>query len=102
MSVSKEQTNLILAGAAIAVVGYGIWSYVSTSGTEESAQDSLKKQKTVLEEAQSFFTDEAKDEIRSLYKTDAISRAKFVSDARYRLAYAFLRGGKTFEGKVTV
>jgi hypothetical protein len=34
MSLSKEQTNLVLAGAAIAVVGYGIWSYVSGNKEE--------------------------------------------------------------------
>jgi len=34
MSISKEQTNLLMAGAAIAVVGYGIWSYVSNKEEE--------------------------------------------------------------------
>lgn len=53
-------------------------------------------------EQQAFFVDAAHDEIKTLYKTEAFKRSEEVSDVSYRLAYALLKGGETFEGQVEV
>ena len=47
MSLSKEQTQLLAAGAAIAVIGYGIWSWVSNKPDSDSAESD--KTLTVIE-----------------------------------------------------
>ena len=50
----------------------------------------------------SFFKDEGKDELRTLYCKDALYRSSYIHDVKYRIAYALLPGGKTFHGSVQI
>jgi len=96
MSLSKEQTQLIAAGAAIAVIGYGIWSWVQNKGESEGQENDKKL--TVIEEAHKLFVDAQAEGVKTLYKKEAFKRSSEVTDVSYKLAYALNRGGDTFEG----
>ena len=48
------------------------------------------------------FEDAAADEIKTLYKQEAFERSRLVSDVEYKLAYALIPGGTTFEGNVVI
>jgi len=48
------------------------------------------------------FTDPDYDKQKTLYRSDAIERSKYVSDVQYELALAMLRGGQTFFGQVSI
>lgn len=98
MSISKEQ-SYVVAGAAIAVIGYGIWAYVSAAEADQP-QDKIGKHVSVIEEAHKFFEDTDKEAKQTLYKTEAFKRSDMVSDVSYKLAYALNRGGETFQGHV--
>lgn len=76
--------------AALAAAGYLLYSNMSTD-----------KQDAGILKGKGF-KDEGKDQLRTLYKTEAAKRAELISDVSYRIAYALLRGGKTFLGQVKV
>jgi hypothetical protein len=62
---------MIIAGTALALVGYGVWSYVSRpAGTPSENISDEDKSKTVIEEARDYFTDDKKGEVVSIYKKD--------------------------------
>jgi hypothetical protein len=95
------------AVTALAVAGYGIWAYMKQQNT---AADDTKPEtltagdKMSPEEAiKHFFVDTAPaDDLKTLYRTEAMKRSEQVKDVSYRLAYALNRGGGTFQGQVEV
>ena len=79
MSLSKEIQYAVVAASALAV-GYSIYSYMSPK------------------ECPYGFIDVAKAEKRPLYKKEAYQRSQDVTDVQYQLAYALIKGGKTYHG----
>lgn len=77
---------------ATAVAGYAAYSYMGQPAAASTASKS----------ASSGFKDEGTDSLRTLYKTEANKRSKMIQDVSYRIAYALIRGGKTFHGQVQV
>ena len=49
--------------------------------------------------APGVFVDAQAEGTKFLYKTDAFERSEKVSNVRYRMAYALLRGGEHFHGQ---
>ena len=84
---------------AAAVAGYGIWSYfrANQDDTKTTTTEAMAPQ-----EALKYFIDKAHEEIKTLYKTEALARSQNVSDVRYKTCYALLRGGTTFEGVIEI
>jgi hypothetical protein len=109
---TKQQLQVLAAGAAIAVAGYGVYSYMAQDkdggagegGTEQPATEAelaegrspaLRKQ---VSERFEFFTDAGYDKPHSLKKEEADKRSGQVSNVSYKTAYALLRGGDNFHG----
>lgn len=116
-NVSTETKQIAATTAAAALIGYGIWAYsrssnqqpgeegeqITKAGTGQSGlSQSLRSVTLERQAAVTSFVDAAQDGVKTLYKAEAIKRAGEVSDVSYRLAYALLRGGETFEGQVQV
>ena len=108
---NKAPMQVLAAGAAIAVAGYGLYSYMADKdgeaggeGTEQAATEAelaegrspaLRKQ---VSERFEFFTDPGYAEPHSLKKEEADKRSGQVSNVSYKTAYALLRGGDNFHG----
>ena len=45
------------------------------------------------------FVDASAEGVKTLYRTEAFERSAQVSNAKYRIAYALLRGGERFHGQ---
>ena len=99
MSLSREQYGYAAAAiVATAMAGYAVYSYMSPSSSSSPPQSEPQpKLPTPV-----AFKDEGKEELRTLYKTDANKRGKMITDVSYRIALALIRGGKNFHGQVQV
>ena len=94
MSLSKEHYAYIAGAAAVTAAAY----YLISARGDKPAQTPEDLQNAVID----FFADPAAKENKWVTKQEIFKRSNMISNVTYKIAYALLRGGKDFHGKVEI
>jgi hypothetical protein len=75
-NISKDTSKIVAGVSAIAVISYGIWSYFKAmpKPAEKEVKPTTEGEKLSPEEAFKYFQDAAHEQIKTLYKTEALKR----------------------------